>query len=93
MSLDAQIVSSARQPMSTSPAPPKRIARAIKAARERLRRLENAETRAEADACVERHGLPFVKYGKFDGSSSTTHPRATYSFTSPSYAFISGSVS
>ncbi|WP_455875033.1 type II toxin-antitoxin system CcdA family antitoxin [Rhizobium yanglingense] len=71
MSLDAQIVSSARQlNVNISLAAEDGIARVIKAERERLRRLENAEATAEADACVERHGLPFVKYGKFDGPLS-----------------------
>ncbi|APO65924.1 post-segregation antitoxin CcdA protein [Rhizobium gallicum] len=85
LSLDAQIVSSARQRnVNISRAAEDGIARATIAERERLRRLENAEAIAKADACVERHGLPFVKNGKFDGRTSKAHPRATYSFTSPS---------
>ncbi|WP_049732641.1 type II toxin-antitoxin system CcdA family antitoxin, partial [Rhizobium ecuadorense] len=41
------------------------IAQAIKAERERLWRIENAEAIAASNAYVEKHGLPFQKYRQF----------------------------
>ncbi|AJC77529.1 post-segregation antitoxin CcdA protein [Rhizobium etli bv. phaseoli str. IE4803] len=41
------------------------IAKAIKAERERLWRIENAEAIAASNAYVEEHGLPFQKYRQF----------------------------
>jgi antitoxin CcdA len=66
LSLDAELVSSARElNINISRAAEDGIARAIKAERERLWRLENAGAIAEANAYVEKHGLPFAKYRQF----------------------------
>jgi antitoxin CcdA len=66
LSLDAELVSSARElNINISRAAEEGIAQAIKAERERLWLLENAEAIAEANAYVEKHGLPFAKYRQF----------------------------
>lgn len=41
------------------------IARAVKAERERLWKIENAEAIEAANAYVEKHGLPLAKYRQF----------------------------
>ncbi len=41
------------------------IARAVKAEKERLWRIENAEAIAAANDYVEKHGLPLAKYRLF----------------------------
>ncbi|GES43041.1 hypothetical protein RsS62_22930 [Rhizobium dioscoreae] len=66
LSLDEGLVSDARElKINISRAAEDGIARAIKAERERLWLLENAEAIDQANAYVEKHGLPFGKYRQF----------------------------
>ncbi len=66
LSLDEGLVSDARElKINISRAAEEGIARAIKAERERLWLLENAEAIDQANAYVEKHGLPFGKYRQF----------------------------
>ncbi|AYG57699.1 type II toxin-antitoxin system CcdA family antitoxin [Rhizobium jaguaris] len=66
LSLDESLVSEARGlKINISRAAEDGIARAIKAERERLWLLENAEAIEQANAYVEKHGLPFGKYRQF----------------------------
>jgi len=66
LSLDEGLVSDARElKINISRAAEEGIARAIKAERERLWLLENAEAIEQANAYVEKHGLPFGKYRQF----------------------------
>jgi len=66
LSLDAALVASARElDINISRAAEDGIAQAIKAERERLWRLENAEAIAASNAYVEKHGLPLQKYRQF----------------------------
>ena len=66
LSLDEGLVSDARElKINISRAAEDGIARAIKAERERLWLLENAEAIDQATAYVEKHGLPFGKYRQF----------------------------
>ena len=66
LSLDEGLVSQARElKINISRAAEDGIAKAIKAERERLWRIENAEAIAASNAYVEKHGLPFQKYRQF----------------------------
>ncbi|MFJ6328567.1 MULTISPECIES: type II toxin-antitoxin system CcdA family antitoxin [unclassified Rhizobium] len=66
LSLDEQLVADARElKINISRAAEDGITRAIKAERERLWLLENAEAIEQANAYVEKHGLPFGKYRQF----------------------------
>ncbi|MBY4588422.1 MULTISPECIES: type II toxin-antitoxin system CcdA family antitoxin [Rhizobium] len=66
LSLDEGLVSQARElKINISRAAEDGIAKAIKAERERLWRIENAEAIAASNAYVEKHGLPFHKYRQF----------------------------
>jgi antitoxin CcdA len=66
LSLDSELVSQARElNINISRAAEDGIERAIRSERERLWRLENAEAIAEANAYVDKHGLPFAKYRQF----------------------------
>ncbi|ENN89371.1 hypothetical protein RHSP_67191 [Rhizobium freirei PRF 81] len=66
LSLDQQLVADARElKINISRAAEDGITRAIKAERERLWLLENAEAIEQANAYVEKHGLPFGKYRQF----------------------------
>jgi antitoxin CcdA len=66
LSLDETLVSQARElKINISRAAEDGIARAIKAERERLWRIENAEAIRLENEYVEKHGLPFAKYRQF----------------------------
>ncbi|MBB4235246.1 type II toxin-antitoxin system CcdA family antitoxin [Rhizobium esperanzae] len=66
LSLDEGLVSQARElKINISRAAEDGIAKAIKAERERLWRIENAEAIAASNAYVEKHGLPLQKYRQF----------------------------
>lgn len=66
LSLDERLVSDARElKINISRAAEEGIASAIKAERERLWLLENAEAIEQANAYVEKHGPPFGKYRQF----------------------------
>ncbi|CAN7531126.1 type II toxin-antitoxin system CcdA family antitoxin [Rhizobium rhizogenes] len=66
LSLDESLVSDARDlKINISRAAEDGIARAIKTERERLWLIENAEAITQANAYVEKHGLPFGKYRQF----------------------------
>jgi antitoxin CcdA len=66
LSLDADLVASARElDINISRAAEDGIAQAIRAERERLWRIENAEAIAASNAYVEKNGLPLQKYRQF----------------------------
>ena len=66
LSLDSELVSSARAlKINISRAAEDGIAAAVKAERERLWRLENAEAIRQENEYVEKHGLPLAKYRQF----------------------------
>ncbi len=66
LSLDESLVSEARNlKINISRAAEDGIARAIKAERERLWRLENAVAIRLENEYVEKHGLPLAKYRQF----------------------------
>ena len=66
LSLDSELVSSARDlKINISRAAEDGIAAAVKAERERLWRLENAEAIRQENEYVEKHGLPLAKYRQF----------------------------
>ncbi len=66
LSLDSELVSQARElNLNVSKAAEDGLRRAIKSERERLWLIENADAIAEANAYVEKHGLPFAKYRTF----------------------------
>ncbi|MBB5575345.1 MULTISPECIES: type II toxin-antitoxin system CcdA family antitoxin [Rhizobium] len=66
LSLDESLIADARElKINISRAAEDGIARAIKAERERLWLLENAKAIEQANAYVEKHGLPFGKYRQF----------------------------
>ncbi|TBC96862.1 post-segregation antitoxin CcdA [Rhizobium leguminosarum] len=66
LSLDESLVSQARAlQINISRAAEDGIAQAIKAERERLWRIENAEAIRLENEYVEMHGLPFAKYRQF----------------------------
>lgn len=66
LSLDEDLVSQARDlKINISRAAEHGIAQAIKAERERLWRIENAEAIAASNAYVAKHGLPLQKYRQF----------------------------
>jgi antitoxin CcdA len=66
LSLDEGLVSQARElQINISRAAEDGIAKAIKAERERLWRIENAEAIRLENEYVEKHGLPFAKYRQF----------------------------
>ncbi|AVA19974.1 MULTISPECIES: type II toxin-antitoxin system CcdA family antitoxin [unclassified Rhizobium] len=66
LSLDERLLSDARElKINIARAAEDGIAHAIKAERERLWRLENAEAIEQANAYVEKHGVPFGKYRQF----------------------------
>ncbi|MFS8143975.1 post-segregation antitoxin CcdA [Rhizobium sp. R635] len=66
LSLDEGLVSQARElKINLSRAAEDGIAKAIKAERERLWRIENAEAIRLENEYVEKHGLPLAKYRQF----------------------------
>lgn len=66
LSLDEGLVSQARDlKINISRAAEDGIAKAIKAERERLWRIENAEAIRLENEYVEKHGLPLAKYRQF----------------------------
>jgi len=66
LSLDSDLVSQARDlKINLSRAAEDGIKLAVKAERERLWRLENAEAIAASNKYVEEHGLPLAKYRQF----------------------------
>ena len=66
LSLDSELVSCARDlKINISRAAEDGIAAAVKAERERLWRLENAEAIRQENEYVEKHGLPLAKYRQF----------------------------
>ncbi|WFU09182.1 type II toxin-antitoxin system CcdA family antitoxin [Rhizobium sp. CB3090] len=66
LSLDEKLLSDARElKINIARAAEDGIARAIKTERERLWLQENAEAIEQANAYVEKHGLPFGKYRQF----------------------------
>lgn len=66
LSLDSNLVSQVRDlKINLSRAAEDGIERAVKAERERLWRLENAEGIAASNKYVEEHGLPLAKYRQF----------------------------
>lgn len=66
LSLDSTLVEQAREfKINISRAAEEGITAAIKAERERLWRLENAEAIRQSNEYVEKHGLPLAKYRKF----------------------------
>ncbi|WP_320200188.1 type II toxin-antitoxin system CcdA family antitoxin [Agrobacterium sp. rho-13.3] len=66
LSLDNVLVEQARElKINISRAAEEGITHAIKAERERLWRLENAEAIRLENEYVEKHGLPFAQYRKF----------------------------
>ncbi|OBZ97037.1 post-segregation antitoxin CcdA [Pararhizobium polonicum] len=66
LSLDSDLISRARDlKINLSRAAEDGIERAVKAERERLWRIENAEAIAASNKYVEEHGLPFAKYRQF----------------------------
>jgi antitoxin CcdA len=66
LSLDSDLVPQARGlNINLSRAAEEGIERAVKAERERLWRLENAEAIRQEAEYVEKHGLPLAKYRQF----------------------------
>jgi antitoxin CcdA len=66
LSLDEDLVAQARDlKINLSRAAEDGITQAIKAERERLWRIENAEAIRLENEYVERHGLPLAKYRQF----------------------------
>ncbi|MCC2613307.1 type II toxin-antitoxin system CcdA family antitoxin [Neorhizobium petrolearium] len=66
LSLDASLLSEARElKLDVSRAAEEGLARAVKAEKERLWRIENAEALKAANDYVEKHGLPLAKYRQF----------------------------
>ena len=66
LSLDSNLVSQARDlNINVSRAAEEGITQAIKAERERLWRLENAEAIRLENEYIEKHGLPFAEYRRF----------------------------
>jgi antitoxin CcdA len=66
LSLDTELMAQARDlKINLSRAAEDGIERAVKAERERLWRIENAEAIAASNKYVEEHGLPLAKYRQF----------------------------
>ncbi|MBP1848038.1 antitoxin CcdA [Rhizobium petrolearium] len=66
LSLDASLLSEARElKLDVSRAAEEGLARAVKAKKERLWRIENAEAIKAANDYVEKHDLPLAKYRQF----------------------------
>ncbi|WP_037079733.1 type II toxin-antitoxin system CcdA family antitoxin [Neorhizobium vignae] len=66
LSLNSNLVSEARElKINVSRAAEEGITKAIKAERERLWRLENAEAIRLENEYIEKHGLPLAKYRQF----------------------------
>ncbi|MEK1928210.1 MAG: type II toxin-antitoxin system CcdA family antitoxin [Pararhizobium sp.] len=66
LSLDSDLILQARDlKINLSRAAEEGIERAVKAGRERLWRLENAEAIRQENEYVEKHGLPLAKYRQF----------------------------
>jgi antitoxin CcdA len=66
LSLDSDLISRARDlKINLSRAAEDGIERAVKAERERLWRIENAEAIRLENEYVEKHGLPLAKYRQF----------------------------
>lgn len=66
LSLDSDLILQARDlRINLSRAAEEGIERAVKAERERLWRLENAEAIRQENEYVEKHGLPLAKYRQF----------------------------
>lgn len=66
LSLDTELMSQARDlKINLSRAAEDGIERAVKAERERLWRIENAEAIRLENEYVEKHGLPLAKYRQF----------------------------
>ncbi|MCJ9751304.1 type II toxin-antitoxin system CcdA family antitoxin [Neorhizobium sp. BETTINA12A] len=66
LSLNSNLISEARElKINVSRAAEEGITKAIKAERERLWRLENAEAIRLENEYIEKHGLPLAKYRQF----------------------------
>ncbi len=66
LSLDGDLLSRARDlKINVSRAAEEGIAQAIRTEQERLWRMENAKAIADANAFVEKHGLPLAKHRQF----------------------------
>lgn len=66
LSIDGDLLSQARDlEINVSRAAEEGIAQAIKAEREKLWRIENAKAIADANALVEKRGLPLGKHRQF----------------------------
>lgn len=66
LSLDGALVEQAKElKINISRAAEESISHAIKAERERLWRLENAEAIRQSNEYVEKHGLPLAQYRTF----------------------------
>ncbi|MBO9122291.1 MULTISPECIES: type II toxin-antitoxin system CcdA family antitoxin [unclassified Rhizobium] len=64
--VDEELLAAARElKIDISEAVEDGIAKAVKAERERLWRIENAEAIAASNAYVEKNGLPLAKYRQF----------------------------
>lgn len=66
LSLDSGLLSEARElKLNISRAAEEGIASAIRAEKERLWRIENAEAIRAENEYIEKHGLPLAKYRQF----------------------------
>ena len=66
LSLDGALIEQAKElKINISRAAEEGISHAIKAERERLWRLENAEAIRQSNEYVEKHGLPLAQYRTF----------------------------
>lgn len=66
LSLDSSLLSEARElKLNISRAAEDGIASAIRAEKERLWRIENAEAIRAENEYIEKHGLPLAKYRQF----------------------------
>ncbi|MFS8046685.1 type II toxin-antitoxin system CcdA family antitoxin [Rhizobium sp. BR 314] len=75
LSRDEQLVADARElKINISRAAEDGITRAIKAERERLWLLENADAIEQANAYAKKHGLPFGKYRQLSWQGSMSMP-------------------
>lgn len=64
--LDDALVAEARSlGLDVTGATPDAMARAVRAEKERLWKIENAEAIAAANEYVEKHGLPLAKYRRW----------------------------
>ncbi|MEN3146417.1 type II toxin-antitoxin system CcdA family antitoxin [Neorhizobium sp. IRAMC:178] len=66
LSLDSGLLSEARElNINISRAAEEGVARAVRAEKERLWRIENAEAIKAANEYVEKHGLPLARFRQF----------------------------